>query len=72
MSRYYKPDQGKDQITFVMAEDVDPRLHKGDHVLVGIPLNSGTPDIWTTDEKQIAQERTWILDALPDSRDITC
>ncbi|MCX5557731.1 hypothetical protein [Streptomyces sp. NBC_00038] len=72
VSRYYKPDRGKDQITFVMAEDVDPRLHKGDHVLVGIPLNSGTPDIWTTDEKQIAQERAWILDALPDSREITC
>ncbi|MFJ4831786.1 hypothetical protein ACIP79_17975 [Streptomyces sp. NPDC088747] len=72
VSRYYKPDRGKDRITFVMAEDADPRLHKGDHVLVGIPLNSGTPDIWTTDEKEIARERAWILDALPDSRDLTC
>lgn len=72
VSRYYKPDKGKDQITFVMDENVDPRLHKGDHVLVGIPLNSASPDIWTTGEKEIAQERTWILDALPDSRDITC
>ncbi|WP_326723078.1 MULTISPECIES: hypothetical protein [unclassified Streptomyces] len=72
VSRYYKPDQGKDEITFVMNKDVDPRLHEGDHVLVGIPLNSGSPDIWTTGEKEIAQERAWILDALPDSRDITC
>ncbi|MFD3932238.1 hypothetical protein [Streptomyces sp. NPDC058614] len=72
VSRYYKPDKGKDQITFVMDENVDPRLHKGDHVLVGIPLNSASPDIWTTGEKEIAQERTWILDALPDSRDLTC
>ncbi|MGW3415251.1 hypothetical protein [Streptomyces sp. NPDC000888] len=72
VSRYYKPDNGKDQVTFVMDVNVDPRLHKGDHVLVGIPLNSASPDIWTTSEKEIAQERTWILDALPDSRDITC
>ncbi|MFE9764277.1 hypothetical protein ACFYPC_07040 [Streptomyces sp. NPDC005808] len=70
VSRYYKPDKGKEEITFLMNEDVEPRLQKGDHVLVGIPYDEASPDIWTTSEQEIARERTWILDALPDSRDL--
>jgi ferric-dicitrate binding protein FerR (iron transport regulator) len=72
VDRYYKPDKGKDQVTFVMDEDVDPRLHKGDHVLVGIPRNSASPDIWSTREKDIAHDRAWILKALPQSRGLAC
>jgi hypothetical protein len=72
VDRYYKPDKGKDQITFVMDEDVYPRLHKGDHVLIGIPGHAASPDIWTTGEKAIAREREWILKALPQSRGLTC
>jgi hypothetical protein len=55
-----------------MDEDVDPRLHKGDHVLVGIPRNSASPDIWSTREKDIAHDRAWILKALPQSRGLAC
>ncbi|GGN54974.1 hypothetical protein GCM10011579_014610 [Streptomyces albiflavescens] len=72
VDRYYKPDKGKAQVTFVMDEDVDPRLHKGDHVLVGIPRNSASPDIWSTREKDIAHDRAWILKALPPSRGLAC
>ncbi|AVH58726.1 MULTISPECIES: hypothetical protein [Streptomyces] len=72
VARYYKPDKGKDQVTFVMNEDVDPRLRKGDHVLVGIPRNAASPDIWSTREKDIARERAWILKALPQSRGLAC
>ncbi|WP_369246623.1 hypothetical protein [Streptomyces sp. R41] len=72
VDRYYKPVKGKDQVTFVMDQDVDPRLHKDDHVLVGIPRNSASPDIWTTKEKDIARERAWILKALPQSQGLAC
>ncbi|MGW7048569.1 hypothetical protein ACWGDT_39095 [Streptomyces avermitilis] len=72
VDRYYKPAAGKDQVTFVMDHDVDPRLHQGDHVLIGIPRNSASPDIWTTGEKDIARERAWIRKALPESRNLTC
>ncbi|MET8028428.1 hypothetical protein [Streptomyces avermitilis] len=72
VDRYYKPAAGKDRITFVMDHDVDPRLHQGDHVLIGIPRDSVVPDIWTTGEKDIARERAWIRKALPESRNLTC
>lgn len=72
VDRYYKPDKGKDQVTFVMDEDVDPRLHEGDHVLVGIPRNSASPDVWSTRQKDIARDRAWILKALPQSRGLAC
>ncbi|MER5749907.1 hypothetical protein [Streptomyces sp. NPDC002088] len=72
VDRYYKPDKGTDQVTFVMDEDVDPRLHKGDHVLIGIPRNSASPDIWSTRETDIAHDRAWILKALPESRGLSC
>ncbi|MFC9845190.1 hypothetical protein ACFWFF_19985 [Streptomyces sp. NPDC060223] len=70
VTRYYKPDKGKDEITFLMDEDAEPQLHKGDHVLVGIARGEASPDTWTTSEQEITQERTWILDALPDSREL--
>ncbi|MEV7347190.1 hypothetical protein [Streptomyces sp. NPDC093544] len=70
VSRYYKPDKGEDRITFLMDEDIDPRLQKGDHVMVGIAGGEASPDMWTTSEQEIARERTWILDALPDSREL--
>ncbi|MFF4354282.1 hypothetical protein [Streptomyces sp. NPDC001530] len=72
VDRYYKPAKGKDQVTFVMDRDVDPRLRKDDHVLVGIPRNSASPDIWTTGEKDIARERAWILKALPRAQGVRC
>ncbi|WP_149830442.1 hypothetical protein [Streptomyces tailanensis] len=72
VDRYYKPDKGADEIVFPMDEDVDPRLKVGDHVLIGIPRDAAEPDIWTTDETDIARDRAWIKEALPGAAGLTC
>ncbi|MBE4739386.1 hypothetical protein [Streptomyces caniscabiei] len=72
VDRWIKPDKGEDRIVFPMSHDVDPRLKKGDHVLLGFPMDSAQPDIWTTGEAEIARERAWIEEALPESKKITC
>ncbi|MFF9772520.1 hypothetical protein ACF1HJ_02375 [Streptomyces sp. NPDC013978] len=72
VDHWIKPDKGEEQIVFPMSQNVDPRLKKGDHVLLGIPRDSAQPDIWTTKEAEIAQERAWIEAALPESKRITC
>jgi hypothetical protein len=72
VDRYYKPAKGADHITFLMAQDADPRLHRGDHVLVAIRSHAATPDKWTTGEAAIARERAWILKALPQSQGVRC
>ncbi|MER5384114.1 hypothetical protein ABT040_28220 [Streptomyces sp. NPDC002688] len=69
---YYKPAKGEKEVTFLMDQYVDPRLHKGDEVLVGIGQHAVTPDIWTTGEKNIARDRAWIVKALPESRAMRC
>jgi len=72
VSRYYKPEKGADQVDFLMLEDQQPHLRKGQHVLVGIPEGMPRPDIWTVGEKDIARERAWILKALPKSKGLKC
>ncbi|MEU4172488.1 hypothetical protein AB0F46_37090 [Streptomyces sp. NPDC026665] len=69
---YYKPATGEKEVTFLMDEDVDPRLHRGDEVLVAIQRRASTPDIWTTGEQEIARDRSWIVKALPESRGMRC
>ncbi|WP_327694917.1 hypothetical protein [Streptomyces sp. NBC_00459] len=72
VARYYKPDKGPAEVTFVMDQEVDPRLTVGDHTLIGIPTGAASPDTWTTDEKEIAAQRDWITAALPKSRTLPC
>ncbi|WP_326582779.1 hypothetical protein OG889_29550 [Streptomyces sp. NBC_00481] len=72
VDRWLKPDKGADRIVFPMDHDVDPRLKKGDHVLVGIPRDDTRPDIWTTKEADIARDRAWIEAALPGSKGLSC
>ncbi|WP_328223084.1 hypothetical protein [Streptomyces sp. NBC_00310] len=72
VDRWLKPDKGADRIVFPMDHDVDPRLKKGDHVLVGIPRDDARPDIWTTKEADIARDRAWIEAALPGSKGLSC
>ncbi|MDX3753517.1 hypothetical protein [Streptomyces sp. AK08-02] len=72
VSRYYKPAEGPAEVTFVMDQDVDPRLTVGVHTLIGIATDAVTPDTWSTDEKEIAAERAWITAALPGSRTLAC
>lgn len=69
---YYKPAKGEKQVSFLMERNVDPRLHQGDEVLVGIPRDASGPDIWTTGDEAIARERSWIVKALPESRGMEC
>lgn len=72
VDRYYKPAKGADQVIFLMAQDADPRLRRGDHVLVAIRDHAATPENWTTGEAAIARERAWILKALPQSQGAKC
>ncbi|NEA61287.1 hypothetical protein [Streptomyces sp. SID12488] len=72
VARYYKPDKGPAEVTFVMDQEVDPRLTVGGHTLIGIPAGAGSPDTWITGEKQIAAQRAWITARLPDSRTVPC
>ncbi|WP_392967507.1 hypothetical protein [Streptomyces sp. LN245] len=69
---YYKPATGGKKVTFLMDRAVDPRLHRGDEVLIGIQRHASTPDIWTTGEQQIARDRSWIVKALPETRGMRC
>ncbi len=72
VKRSYKPAKGQERVVFPMAEDVDPRLRPGDHVLVGITGGQAEPDLWSVGEQEIARERAWITAALPESRTIPC
>ncbi|MGW1673612.1 hypothetical protein [Streptomyces sp. NPDC002324] len=72
VEHWIKPDKGGERIVFPMDQDVDPRLKRGDHVLVGIPEDSAHPDVWTTKEAQIARERAWMEAALPESEKLSC
>lgn len=72
VGRYFKPAKGADEAVFPMDENVDPRLKTGDHVLIGIPGNSAEPDLWTTNETEIARERSWIEKELTGSENLPC
>ncbi|MFD9861196.1 hypothetical protein [Streptomyces alboflavus] len=73
VSRYYKPAEGKQRITFMMSvdTDVEPRPRAGDRALIGITEGEDTPDLWTTG-KGIATDRAWIEKALPGARGAEC
>ncbi|MBB6420732.1 hypothetical protein [Streptomyces sp. AK010] len=72
VTRYYKPDKGRGQITFPLETGAVPLLRAGDHMLVGISGDETHPDTWTTGEKEIARDRAWITEALPASRTFPC
>ncbi len=72
VTRYYKPDQGPAEVTYVLDRDVDPRPAVGDHILVGVERGAESPDTLITDEREIAAERASITAALPKSRSLTC
>lgn len=72
MTRYYKPDKGEQELTFVVDENVVPGLRVGDPVLVGIPQGARQPDYWAVGEQNIAAERAWITASLAESRELGC
>ncbi|GAA2768981.1 hypothetical protein [Streptomyces indiaensis] len=72
VTRYYKPDKGRARITFPLETGAEPSLRAGDHMLVGISGGQAQPDMWATEEKEIARDRAWITEALPASRTFPC
>ncbi len=71
VSRSYKPAEAPDEVTFVLDVTADPPLRAGDRALIGVPKGEASPDLWTTGA-DIAEDRAWILKALPKARDRTC
>ncbi|KPI11733.1 hypothetical protein ACFZDP_12095 [Streptomyces mirabilis] len=72
VDRYYKPEKGRAEVVLVLDEQVAPRPREGERVLVAVQGAPATPTGWTTGEKAIADERAWIVKALPASRTLTC
>jgi hypothetical protein len=72
VDRYYKPEKGKTEVVLVLDEEVAPRPREGEPVLVALHDEPATPTGWTTGAKAIADERAWIVKALPESRTLTC
>lgn len=72
VTRYYKPVTGPADVTFVMDQEDRPRLAVGDHALIEIRQGHASPDLWATDEQEIAAQRDWITAALPKSRSLAC
>ncbi|WP_234336179.1 hypothetical protein [Streptomyces sp. NRRL S-920] len=71
VTRYYKPGSGARTLTFPMDEDVDPRLEKGDRVMITIPRGESHPDNWSTGKDRDSLRRT-VLKALPGAAKIRC
>jgi hypothetical protein len=72
VDRYYKPEKGRAEVVLVLDEEVAPRPREGERVLVAVQGDPATPTGWTTGDKAIADERAWIVKALPASRTLTC
>ncbi|MFK0018080.1 hypothetical protein [Streptomyces sp. NPDC090798] len=72
VDRYYKPEKGKAEVVLVLEAEVAPRPREGERVLVALHDDPATPTGWTTGAKAIADERAWIVKALPESRTLTC
>ncbi|MEV0252991.1 hypothetical protein AB0H82_01760 [Streptomyces sp. NPDC050732] len=71
VTRYYKPQSGDGTITFPMADDVDPRLKKGDRVMVTIPVGEAHPDNWAMGKDRDSLRRM-VLKALPGAAKVRC
>ncbi|WP_031476797.1 hypothetical protein [Streptomyces bicolor] len=70
VTRFFQPAKSEDgEVTFVMEED---SVDKGEHILVGIPRDAASPDVWVVGEQDIAPERAWITASLPEARKLTC
>ncbi|KAB1146428.1 hypothetical protein F7R91_16080 [Streptomyces luteolifulvus] len=72
VTRYYKPDRGKDVLTFVRDEETAPPVRKGDHILIGIQRRATAPDLWAVGNREIADERAWLTGAVTESPAPAC
>lgn len=58
VTRYYRPERGEAEVTVVTDESVAPR--PGEHVLLAVPRGAEAPDLWVTDGREIAEQRTGV------------
>ncbi|MEU0388330.1 hypothetical protein [Streptomyces chartreusis] len=72
VTRSYKPAKGDAEVSFLWEDFLEPRPRKGQHVLVGVPRDSAVADKWVVDRRDIAEERAWITEALPQARGLKC
>jgi len=73
VTRAYKPVKTAKQVTFVIEEGaVLKSLHKGEHVLVGLPRDSSVADYLVVGEQSVARERAGIDRALPEAAAVPC
>ncbi|MFF0224403.1 hypothetical protein [Streptomyces sp. NPDC004629] len=56
VTRYYRPERGEAEVTVVTDGAVAPR--PGEHVLLAVPRGADAPDLWVTDGREIAEQRT--------------
>jgi hypothetical protein len=71
-TRYYKPERGATELTFVISRYDVTDLAKDDQVLLGVPEGTATPDQWVVGKQEVARERAWIIASLPESRELPC
>ncbi|MGW3950539.1 hypothetical protein ACWEKM_06160 [Streptomyces sp. NPDC004752] len=57
VTRYYRPERGAAEVTVVTDEAVAARPRPGEHVLLTVPRGAGSPDLWVTDAREIAERR---------------
>ncbi|MEU8956143.1 hypothetical protein AB0C93_17785 [Streptomyces sp. NPDC048518] len=71
VTRHLKPESGSDTVKFPMDHYAEPRLRRGDHVLVTVDKGSAEPANWAVG-KERDRLRTMILKALPAAKRISC
>ncbi|MET8688190.1 hypothetical protein ABZV77_28685 [Streptomyces sp. NPDC004732] len=71
VTRYLKPKSGSPTVKFPMDRAVDPRLKKGDRVLITVDKGSAEPANWAVG-KERDRLRKMITEALPASKGIRC
>ncbi|MEU6825642.1 hypothetical protein ABZ921_33940 [Streptomyces atriruber] len=71
VTRYLKPKSGSPTVRFPMDRAVDPRLKKGDRVLITVDKGSAEPANWAVG-KDRDRLRKMITKALPASEQIRC
>ncbi|MEV6170509.1 hypothetical protein AB0L99_20055 [Streptomyces sp. NPDC051954] len=72
VTRYYKPAEGKKEITFLTGDPGDSRIRKDAHLLIGIPDKGAVPDKVIAGEQNIARERARLSGAESEAADLDC
>ncbi|MFE9449345.1 hypothetical protein [Streptomyces sp. NPDC006739] len=72
VTRSYRPAHGPSRVAFLLGADAGPRPRPGQHALVSVGRDTGLAGTWAVGDAQVAAQRAWIVDALPDARRTPC